>query len=132
MKICSTCGICCRNTEMELSFADIDRIESTNPFHWTRNKFYESHDDYYILKNENGYCIFLNPENNDCKIYENRPQGCRFYPMLFDPQNNQCVLDTDCPHRQLFYGYKAEYHNICKKVRKWYNSELLPSRILKK
>lgn len=117
---------------MELSFADIERIESNNPSHWNRDAFCELRGEFYTLKNENGHCIFLNAEINQCSIYENRPQGCRFYPMLYDPQNNKCLLDDDCPHKALFYQYKAEYQSLCKKVRKWYNESLFPSRIKQK
>ena len=129
MKICSLCGVCCRNTEMELSMGDISEIEKQNPFNWTRDEFCEIQNEYYTLKNSDGHCIFLNPNKNLCNIYDYRPQGCRFYPMLYDPSNNQCLLDDECPHRHKFYHYKPEYQNTCKKLRKWYNSELLPSQI---
>jgi Fe-S-cluster containining protein len=117
---------------MELSFKDILAIEINNPNHLTRTDFCEIKNDYYILKNDNGHCIFLNPENNQCIIYDNRPQGCRYYPMLFDPHKNKCELDSECPHYQLFYNYKAEFQSTCKKLRKWYLSDLLPSQVTEK
>lgn len=33
--------------------------------------------------NGQAQCVFLNPTDNKCRIYENRPMECQFYPFLF-------------------------------------------------
>jgi Fe-S-cluster containining protein len=38
----------------------------------------------FVLKNRNGYCVFSDmPNSAKCKEYENRPLGCKAFPMAF-------------------------------------------------
>ncbi len=93
--ICSnfTCANCCRDTDMILSREDITRIQALG---FSLNDFcILDSDGFYKLKNVNGCCYFL--ENNKCKIYSNRPQGCKFYPIIFDMDANKAICDSDCP-----------------------------------
>lgn len=48
---CTKCGICCRNLEQHEWYSHLDR--------------------------GNGTCIYLDTSNNQCRIYENRPDICR-------------------------------------------------------
>ncbi len=47
------------------------------------------------LKNVDGVCFFL--RDNKCIIYSSRPQGCKFYPIIFDLDKNRAIVDPDCP-----------------------------------
>ena len=47
------------------------------------------------LQNMNHKCFFL--DAGKCKIYHYRPQGCRFYPLIFDLDYNKVIIDDDCP-----------------------------------
>lgn len=47
------------------------------------------------LKNVDGICFFL--RDNECSIYASRPQGCKFYPIIFDLDKNKAIVDPDCP-----------------------------------
>lgn len=85
------CHICCIETEMILTESDIRRIESLG---YSREEFSEK-SDFYRLRNVNGRCYFL--EGGKCKIYENRPLGCRAYPVVFNISANECELDDLCP-----------------------------------
>lgn len=79
---------------MPLTKRDIERIKSIG-----------FHEDYFIdkrsrmpkLKNVNGHCVFLDPETNACAIYPDRPEGCRLYPLVYDPERNEVVVDELCP-----------------------------------
>ncbi|MFW9986574.1 MAG: YkgJ family cysteine cluster protein [Candidatus Odinarchaeota archaeon] len=53
---CSHCGICCENTEMMLSNADVERLEKAG---YTRQKFmrYDNHG-FARLRNCQGFCVF--------------------------------------------------------------------------
>ena len=93
--ICSdfTCAKCCKDTQMLLSKVDIERIITLG---FNAEDFCFINDDgFFELKNVDGHCVFL--ESNKCLIYLNRPQGCRFYPIIFDLDANQAILDSDCP-----------------------------------
>jgi len=50
---------------------------------------------YTRLKNIDGNCFFL--RDNKCIIYSSRPQGCKFYPIIFDLDNNKAIVDPECP-----------------------------------
>ena len=52
-------------------------------------------------------CVFLKTDSPDlhapgtCEVWENRPEGCRIYPLVLD-QSDQPFLDELCPHRDQF------------------------------
>ena len=94
---CLLCAKCCEQTQMLLSNADMDRIERETK--QVRRQFSYLRDGYFYLKNRGQYCIFLNPAANSCAIYAIRPQGCRFYPIIFDPFLDYAVVDKDCTNR---------------------------------
>ena len=128
MNICNTCGVCCYQTEMELSESDIVRIEQLSPESILRGEFAVNKGDYFHLKNLNGHCIFLLPKTNTCKIYPFRPKGCQFYPMIYDLERDQCVLDIDCPHKQLFYSNSLKFRETCKSLSNWVKKDLIQEK----
>jgi Fe-S-cluster containining protein len=88
-----TCAICCKDTKMMLSLRDIEKIEKLG---YKKNDFcFQDEDGFYKLHNVNGECFFL--VENECQIYSDRPQGCKFYPIVFDLDENKAVLDDECP-----------------------------------
>ncbi len=50
------------------------------------------------LSNVDGRCYFLGEVG--CTVYEDRPTGCRFYPLVLD--NGRVVVDPDCRHGEMF------------------------------
>lgn len=48
------------------------------------------------LKNREGYCVFFDPNKRKCKIYKNRPLGCRIFPVIFSEEDG-IVVDDICP-----------------------------------
>ena len=44
----------------------------------------------------------VSSSENEHSIYENRPEGCKSYPILYDEDKNCATLDEDCPHRDEF------------------------------
>lgn len=89
---CITCGICCLGTEMELLAEDIERIISLG---YRLEEFAVERDGMYRLKNVDGHCVFYDPSTRLCKIYQNRPVGCRLYPLVFDGE--RVSVDRTCP-----------------------------------
>jgi len=91
---CLECGDCCLETEMLLSKKDIDRLEKKG----FKSKYFsrQNNEGYVVLKNRKGHCVFFDVEQKRCKIYEDRPMGCRLYPIIFDDMKG-IVADTLCP-----------------------------------
>jgi hypothetical protein len=50
------------------------------------------------LKNMDGYCVFYNRDKQRCRVYVNRPAGCRVYPVILDEEIG-IILDDICPER---------------------------------
>jgi len=91
------CSSCCEENSMPLTVRDIRKIikngyKSADFIVMSRG---ERH-----LRNSEGKCVFL--EGGQCNIYSFRPEGCRLYPLLYDPSNDSIVIDPACPHRGEF------------------------------
>ena len=90
------CGECCKETEMLLSNEDIERLERKG---YGRAFFVHFDEDgYAILRNKEGNCIFFDPKTRVCKERDNRPLGCRIYPVMHD-EDNGIITDSICPAR---------------------------------
>ncbi|MEA2070060.1 MAG: YkgJ family cysteine cluster protein [Asgard group archaeon] len=88
-----TCAKCCIDTEMILSQVDIQRLMERG---YEQDSFcYQDDDGFFRLRNSNGQCVFL--KENRCTIYDIRPQGCRFYPLIYDLDKKAVLVDQDCP-----------------------------------
>ena len=93
---CSHCGVCCTETEMLLSEADIKRLVDKG----FSLDFFVKFDKqgYAQLRNFSGYCVFYDLHNRRCSIYANRPEGCRVYPVILDEEIG-IILDEICERR---------------------------------
>ncbi len=93
---CSNCGICCKETMMELSREDIEWLERKG---YHLKEFSVMNDGVAQLRNVNGYCYFYSRANKKCKIYETRPVGCYLYPVVH-LANEGAIVDDLCPMGQ--------------------------------
>jgi|Deesub1362B_J571_1020462.scaffolds.fasta_scaffold00066_27 hypothetical protein len=87
------CGKCCYGTEMPLTEEDIERIKALG---FDENDFSVVVEGVKRLKNVENACYFL--KENKCTIYENRPTGCKIYPLVLD-ESGRVVVDEVCPLR---------------------------------
>ncbi|MGQ4875220.1 MAG: YkgJ family cysteine cluster protein [Promethearchaeia archaeon] len=132
INICEDCGICCKNTEMLISLEDIDSIIENSQRIIKKEDFVLVNDDgLYQLKNKDGYCVFFNKSTKSCNIYDYRPEGCRFYPLIYDFNRNNCILDKDCPRADLFYDNKKDLKKDCKKLKNFLKKKLFIDEIMK-
>jgi Fe-S-cluster containining protein len=93
---CSNCGVCCTETEMLLSKKDIKRLEDKG---YKRNQFAKyDKQGYAQLKNRDGYCVFYDLIKRECRVYADRPSGCRIYPVILDEEYG-IVFDDICESR---------------------------------
>ncbi len=90
------CNLCCYETRMTLTEAEVARLEAAGFSGFTR----ENRDGDLELVNSNGRCLFL--DGRDCGVYDLRPDGCRLYPLVLDVGSGRVVLDEFCPHRAEF------------------------------
>lgn len=89
---CIKCGVCCVGTQMELLPEDVERLEALG---YRLEDFAVFDGVVYRLKNVDGHCVFYDPGTSTCKIYENRPIGCRLYPLVYD--GDKVYVDKTCP-----------------------------------
>ncbi len=98
------CHQCCIETEMLLTKLDIRRI--------VRKTSISAKE--FVILNEDGrrmlrnhqidnkvQCYFLDSKGL-CSIYEIRPEGCKFYPFIWDMTNHHIIVDDYCPHHSKF------------------------------
>jgi Fe-S-cluster containining protein len=87
----NACHICCLDTRMTLTEADVARLEAAG-----YEDFYFVNDDHDLqLLNVDGHCIFL--VEGRCSVHDDRPEGCRLYPLILDLSVDRVVLDAVCP-----------------------------------
>ena len=96
------CIQCCIETNMVLSYRDIENIQKMG---YDRKFFVSERNGWLQLKNHQGRCVFHN--GTRCSIYEQRPEGCTLYPVVFDKDNNCATLDRECPQKQSFFLEKS-------------------------
>ena len=82
---------------MLLSNRDIKKIEQLG---YNRHYFTKSKKGWLKIKNKDGKCVFHN--GKICTIYDNRPEGCMLYPLIFNKENKSAVVDEDCPYENCF------------------------------
>ncbi|MEX2701913.1 MAG: YkgJ family cysteine cluster protein [Candidatus Baldrarchaeota archaeon] len=127
---CKKCGQCCLNTEMMLSEEDIKRLESLG---YPREEFTVEKRGFIFLRNINGHCFFLDTKTTKCKVYDYRPTGCKFYPIIYSIREKRCVVDEDCPmsHTVTEEDIKKHCKEVEKFVRKLIKEAELRRRILR-
>ena len=77
---------------------DVNRILGLG---FKQNAFVNFLDGFKVLKNSSeGRCVFH--DGKRCTIYENRPVGCKLYPVIFDEDLNLPVKDKLCPFQDEF------------------------------
>ena len=88
---------------MTLTEADVARLESVGE----RDFFFVNQDLDLQLVNIDDHCIFL--VDGRCSVHQDRPEGCRTYPMILDLSVDRVVLDDVCPWSSEFgFGQEDE------------------------
>ena len=106
------CIQCCIETNMLLSYQDIETIEKIG---YTKDFFVIEKKGWLQLKNLHGRCVFHN--GNTCTIYDHRPEGCRLYPIVYDKTNRRTIIDDECPQRHCFSFSKTRASQLITLVR---------------
>lgn len=106
------CIQCCLETNMLLSYRDIEIIEKLGH---QKDFFVVEKEGWLQLRNHHGRCVFHN--GNKCTIYNHRPEGCSLYPIVYDKTNKQAILDDECPQKTLFSLPKTKQEQLRTLVR---------------
>jgi hypothetical protein len=115
---------------MTLSDQDVDRIKKNDLINLKIARFVKKTADGLLqLKNVDGNCVFFDPTSKLCKIYSIRPQGCRFYPLIYDIDENNCVLDQDCPRPELFFPDQDSIVATCEKIVKFLENQVFFTKL---
>jgi Fe-S-cluster containining protein len=103
------CTQCCIGTQMSLTHQDIHRIIKAG---YQPSAFIIHKEGEWRLANqqERGHCVFLN--DNKCQIYEDRPTGCRIYPLVFNETWKLAVIDSLCPFSNEFQITDMDRENL--------------------
>ncbi len=107
------CVLCCIETEMPLTDEDLKRIEKLG---FKRADFAVNVEGETRLRNVSKRCFFL--ENEKCTIYENRPEGCRIYPLVYDADSYKFIFDPVCPHAVEYKVTKEDKDRLKRLIRK--------------
>jgi Fe-S-cluster containining protein len=103
----SKCIRCCIETNMVLSYRDIENIQKMG---YDRQFFVSENKGWLQLKNHQGHCVFH--DGTRCNIYYHRPEGCTLYPVVYDKDSNGAILDNECPQKHCFSLSKAKSRKL--------------------
>jgi len=79
---------------MELASSDIQRLKRRG---FRRGSFaIECEDGWTKLRNVDGRCYFYDTSKKRCRIYRDRPTGCRIYPVIYLEEKG-FRIDELCP-----------------------------------
>jgi Fe-S-cluster containining protein len=107
------CVKCCLNREMPLSSSDIRQMRSLG---FSKSFFIVKRNGKRQLKNSAGRRIFHNGRR--CTIYNDRPEGCRLYPIILCEDTGETALDSYFPHHGKFQVTPSISREVIKLVRK--------------
>jgi hypothetical protein len=92
---------------MVLSYRDIENIQKMG---YDRQFFVSESKGWLQLKNHQGHCVFH--DGTRCNIYYHRPEGCTLYPVVYDKDNNDAILDNECPQKHCFSLSKSKSQQL--------------------
>ena len=116
-RIClqNNCHHCCIETEMLLTIKDIRRIVTVTSI--SAKEFVTVNEDgFKKLKNKEIdsklQCFFLD-RGGKCTIYKIRPDGCQFYPYIWELAEHRIAIDDYCPYHNKF---KQPWASVSKRL----------------
>jgi Fe-S-cluster containining protein len=76
---CRKCGLCCREQPADLNEKEQQQIEAKGFTGFSVNRAADGLEGLFIRRKKDGSCFFLT-KDNECRIYDIRPAGCRIQP----------------------------------------------------
>ena len=96
----NSCTVCCHDTNMPLTLADIERLTSLG---YRLNEFsLQDAEGYLRLRNRPDHACFFLDASGHCSIHAAKPEGCRVYPFIYDEDADKVIRDDVCPYAAQF------------------------------
>jgi len=97
---CRKCGLCCREQPADLSEREYQQIEAKGFTGFSVHRAADGLEGLFIRRKKDGSCFFLT-KDNECRIYDIRPAGCRIQPFTitdWDYEKNtiELALPAEC------------------------------------
>ena len=114
-KICQNhnCHYCCIETEMLITKYDVSRIVQATSIP-AKDFVTFNEDGFRMLRNRERRgeekCFFLD-DTGLCSIYNHRPEGCRYYPIIWDLNKHLPRADDLCPNYDEFTSFIPSVEN---------------------
>lgn len=92
---CRKCGLCCREQPADLNEKEQQQIEAKGFTGFSVDRAADGLEGLFIRRKKDGSCFFLT-KDNECRIYDIRPAGCRIQPFTitdWDYEKNTIELD---------------------------------------
>lgn len=92
---CRKCGLCCREQPADLTEEEHRQIEAKGFTGFSVDRAADGLKGLFIRRKKDGSCFFLT-KDNECRIYDVRPAGCRMQPFTitdWDYEKNTIELD---------------------------------------
>jgi Fe-S-cluster containining protein len=112
-RFCPDVRICCQETEMTITRKDAEKINALG--YSTTDYSHKVEDGFCELKNVDGHCYFYDPSSKGCSIYDARPEGCRWFPVVYHYKKRKCVSDDVCPASPILT--RNDIRKVCHKVK---------------
>jgi hypothetical protein len=81
---------------MQLSAQDVSRLKKLG---YDPAAFMRRREGFRTLRNVKGVCYFFDKNTCHCKVYENRPDGCRYYPIVYCVDEDRLMIDEEVCQR---------------------------------
>ena len=98
---------------MTITREDAERINALG--YSTTDYSHKVDDGFCELRNVDGHCYFYDPSSKECRIYDARPEGCRWFPIVYHYKKRKCLGDDDCPASLTLT--RTDIRKVCHKVK---------------
>ena len=104
-KACTGCGWCCSQTKrIVVREEDADRI--SHKLKQKRQELFTQEGKEWVIKKVHP-CLWWNPRNGRCSIYNDRPHTCRSWPLgINDNDLNTVIPQSECNYAVVALAHK--------------------------
>ena len=81
---------------MQLSPQDVSRLKKLG---YSPADFSTRKEGFVTLRNVKGVCYFFDRKTSSCRVYANRPEGCRYYPIVYSVDEGKPMIDEEVCQR---------------------------------
>jgi hypothetical protein len=81
---------------MQLSPQDVNRLKKIG---YSPADFSTRKEGFRTLRNVKGVCYFFDQKTRSCKVYAKRPEGCRYYPIVYSVDEGKPIIDEEVCRR---------------------------------